>query len=142
MEHEQASLAVAHYDLAMQTAAGGVEPMLKITINTNRRIVTLKLEGKLAGPWVPELERVWQAALTDPACKSIVVELCDVTFIDAEARDLLARVYCRGARFKTAGFMVKSIMEEIKQECDGAPDGLLQEARYLADGSVVNHHRQ
>jgi hypothetical protein len=100
---------------------GGGEIMLKITTDTNLGTATLKLEGKLAGPWVPELERIWQASLTDPTCKSIVVDLCGVTFIDAKARELLTRVYCRGARFKTSGFMAKSIMEEIKQECDGAP---------------------
>jgi hypothetical protein len=101
--------------------------MLKITISTNRGTTTLKLEGKLAGPWVLELEQVWRAALIDPACGSIVVDLCDVTFIDTRARDLLARVCGRGARFKTAGLMVKSILEEIKEESESAPQELLHE---------------
>jgi anti-anti-sigma regulatory factor len=103
--------------------------MLKITIRKTPGATALKLEGKLAGPWVRELEQVWRAALIDPACKSIVVDLCDVTFIDANARDLLIRIYGRSARFKTAGLMVKSIMEEIREECERAPEELLHETR-------------
>jgi hypothetical protein len=99
--------------------------MLKITIDTIGGGTTLKLEGRLAGPWVRELEQIWQVALTDPTCKSIIVDLCGVTFIDAKARELLTRVYCRGARFKMAGFLVKSIMEEIKEECERAHHELL-----------------
>jgi hypothetical protein len=103
--------------------------MLKITISTNRGTTTVKLEGKLAGPWVPELEQVWRAALIDPACKPIIVDLCAVTSIDAKARELLTRICCRGARFKTAGFFVKSIMEEINGECERAHQEPLHEPR-------------
>lgn|SRR5487761_376225 len=103
--------------------------MMKITIATTRGATTLKVEGRLAGPWVLELEQIWRATVTDPACESIVVDLCGVTFIDTKARELLTRVYCHGARFKTAGFLVKSIMEEIKEECERAHHELPHEER-------------
>jgi hypothetical protein len=102
---------------------------LRITIDTTGGVTTLKLEGRLVGPWVHELEQIWEAALTDPACRSIVVDLCGVIFIDARARELLRRVFCRGARFKTSGLFVKSIMEEIKEECEREHQELLHEAR-------------
>ena len=33
--------------------------MLKITTHDNGKRIVLELEGKLVGPWVNELERVW-----------------------------------------------------------------------------------
>ena len=36
--------------------------MLKITTHDNGRRIVLELEGKLVGPWVNELERVWYLA--------------------------------------------------------------------------------
>jgi hypothetical protein len=103
--------------------------MLKITIDTTSGGTTLKLEGRLAGPWVNELERAWLGALTDQASRPIVMDLCGATFIDAKGRELLRRVFCRGARFKTSGLFVKSIIEEIKEDCERAHQELLHEAR-------------
>ena len=103
--------------------------MLKITSEESPGVMTLKLEGRLAGQWVHELEQIWQQAVTDPACKTIVVDLCGVTFIDAKARELITQAYCRGALFKTSGFLVKSIMAEIKEECGRAHQGLFHEAQ-------------
>jgi anti-anti-sigma regulatory factor len=103
--------------------------MLRITTHKLLGVTSLKLEGRLAGPWVHELERIWLEAVTDPTCESIVVDLRGVTFVDAKARELLTRVYCRGARFKTVGFLVKSVVEEIKGECERARQELLHDAR-------------
>lgn len=103
--------------------------MLKITSDESSGVTTLKLEGRLAGQWVRELEQIWQETVTNPACKTIIVDLCGVTFIDAKARELLTQAYRRGALFKTSGFLVKSIMGEIKEECERAHQGLLHEAQ-------------
>lgn len=92
--------------------------MLKITVEKSRGVANLKLEGRLAGPWVHELELTWEAAIGDANCKSILVDLCSVRFIDAKAYDLLARICRHGAQFKTSGFLVKSIIEEITQGCE------------------------
>lgn len=49
--------------------------------------VTLRLEGQLIGPWVGELRRACQALLHEG--RSVTLDLADVSFLDAEAIDLL-----------------------------------------------------
>jgi len=77
---------------------------------------TLKLEGRLAGPWVGELERSWRAVKDDSRDKPVMVDLCEVTFVDAEGRKLLSWMYGQGARLRTFGCLAKGIVEEIVQE--------------------------
>jgi len=90
--------------------------MLKITIDNAMNAATLKLEGRLAGPWVGELERSWRAVKDDSRDKPVMVDLCEVTFVDAEGRKLLSWMYGQGARLRTYGCMAKGIVEEIVQE--------------------------
>ena len=90
--------------------------MLKITIEMALNTATFILEGKLAGPWVDELERSWLALRDNAEHKLVMVDLCDVTFVDAEGRKLLTWMYEQGARFRTFGCMAKGIVEEIVQE--------------------------
>lgn len=91
--------------------------MLKITIENSADVATFVLEGKLAGPWVDELERIWLALRHDSPNKLVMVDLCEVTFVDAEGRKLLTWMYEEGARFRTLGCMAKGIVEEIVREC-------------------------
>ncbi len=90
--------------------------MLRITIENNSSTATLRLEGKLAGPWVDELERTWYKVTAERAGGAILLDLCDVTFVDPEGRKQLAWMYRQGARFKTSGCLGKGIVEEIMRE--------------------------
>jgi len=90
--------------------------MLKITIDNTINAATLKLEGRLAGPWVGELERSWRAVKDDSRDKPVMVDLCEVTFVDAEGRKLLSWMYEQGARLRTFGCLAKGIVEEIMHE--------------------------
>jgi len=90
--------------------------MLKITVDNTMNAATLKLEGRLAGPWVSELERSWRAVKDDSRDKPVMVDLCEVTFVDAEGRKLLSWMYEQGARLRTFGCLAKGIVEEIVQE--------------------------
>ena len=54
--------------------------MLKITTRREAGALVFQLEGKLAGPWVQELERCWRSA---PGTRQSRVDLSSVTFIDA-----------------------------------------------------------
>jgi hypothetical protein len=67
--------------------------MLKITTRTDPTATIFELEGKLAGPWVQELEASWREA-TD-SDRAVRVMLCAVTFIDDKGRDLLVEIYRR-----------------------------------------------
>ncbi len=89
--------------------------MLKITIHNSTNAATLNLEGRLAGPWVEELGRSWRAVKDNSPEKPVIVDLCEVTFVDAEGRKLLSSMYEQGARLRTFGCMAKGIVEEIVQ---------------------------
>ena len=90
--------------------------MLKITIHNSTNVATLNLEGRLAGPWVSELERSWRTVKEDARDKPVVVDLCEVTFVDAEGTKLLSWMYEQGARLRTFGCMARGIVEDIVQE--------------------------
>ncbi len=89
--------------------------MLKITIYNSTNAATLNLEGRLAGPWVEELERSWRAVKDNSPEKPVIVDLCEVTFVDAEGRKLLSSMYEQGGRLRTFGCMAKGIVDEIVQ---------------------------
>lgn len=90
--------------------------MLKITTERNAEGVRFRLEGKLAGPWVDELERSWYTAVEAAEGQRILVDLAGVTFIDVEGKKLLGWMYEQGAQFRCTGCMTKSIVEEIQLE--------------------------
>jgi len=87
--------------------------MLKITIHNSTNAATLNLEGRLAGAWVQELERSWRVVRVDSPDKPVVVDLCDVTFVDSDGRKLLSSMYEQGARLRAFGCMAKGVVEDI-----------------------------
>jgi anti-anti-sigma regulatory factor len=87
--------------------------MLRITIENNSRATTFRLEGRLTGPWVEELERVWRSSIADPTVGCISVDLTDVTFVDEEGKKLLEQMYSQGAKLKTSRCATRRIVEEI-----------------------------
>ena len=86
--------------------------MLKITNRSDGPVTIFDLEGKLAGPWVDELEQCWQGALRNGG--QIRVVLKTVTFIDAAGRRLLTDMHRQGTKLIADGCMTKAIVEEIK----------------------------
>lgn len=88
--------------------------MLKITTQTGANETIFALEGKLAGPWVEELESCWQqVAICD---QQLRVMLHAVTFIDGAERKLLADMHRQGVVLTAEGFLMKAIIEEIMEE--------------------------
>jgi ABC-type transporter Mla MlaB component len=70
--------------------------MLKISQSaTANHSVTLKLEGRVVGPWVAELRQVCEQLLTDR--KALKLDLTDVTFADASGVSVLSSLKSRGA---------------------------------------------
>jgi hypothetical protein len=86
--------------------------MLKITVEETESSSNFKVEGKLAGPWVAELERSWRGA--GPA-RRITVDITEVTYVDPEGRRLLTRMHGEGARLIARGCMNRSIVERIEE---------------------------
>ena len=68
--------------------------MLRVTTIQTHRVTTLKLEGKLAGPWVDELRGCWASLARNKV--SVRINLRDVTFLDRLGRELLLRMERQG----------------------------------------------
>jgi len=85
--------------------------MLKITTHSEHALDRFELEGRLAGPWVQELNTCWQQSAVEN--REICVVLKQVTFIDGEGRTLLAAMHRAGVTLEGAGCMTKAVIEEI-----------------------------
>ena len=90
--------------------------MLKVTTTNQNQTITLKLEGKLAGPWVQEVTRVWTDTAQSPR-SGYVVDLRSVTFVDNRGQALLTRMSRQGAQLIAADCLTRNIVDEIRKEC-------------------------
>ena len=87
--------------------------MLRITIHDAPRILTLRLEGRLAGPWVRELEERWRGALAGRRKPTLRVDLTEVTSLDAAGQACLAALHRQGAEFIAADCLTRAVVSEI-----------------------------
>jgi anti-anti-sigma regulatory factor len=98
--------------------AGG-QNTLRITVEEQPEGTTLKLAGRVAGPWLREISEVWQKLLPSLRMRALVVDLRDVTFADAEGTRLLRTIYREsGGRFLANTPMTKHLAEEAMDELD------------------------
>jgi anti-anti-sigma regulatory factor len=84
--------------------------MLKISqAGKANHSVTLKLEGRVVGPWVGELRQVCEALLTEG--RSLKLDLAEVTFADTDGVGVLSSFKLRGVRFANCSPFVE---EQLK----------------------------
>ena len=88
--------------------------MLKITQHRDATSESLSflLEGRLAGAWVAELETCLRQRAANPQDR-VVIDLTGVTFVDADGKALLTRIWQQGAELRAAGCLTRCIVEEI-----------------------------
>lgn len=91
--------------------------MLRITANDNPRVLTFRLEGRLEGPWVRELEQCWFDLLNGENKPTVRVDLTGVTYIDAAGKARLARMYEQGAELIAGDCVTKAVAAEIGGKC-------------------------
>jgi ABC-type transporter Mla MlaB component len=87
--------------------------MMRITVHDAPRALTFRLEGRLAGPLVRELEECWRGALAGQREPIVRVDLTGVTSIDAAGRACLAALHRQGAEFIAADCLMKAVVAEI-----------------------------
>jgi anti-anti-sigma regulatory factor len=87
--------------------------MLKITTLMNAESTVLRLEGRLAGPWVQELERCWDSTVGTPAHHHLSVDLSAVTYVASDGKDLLKKIHRQGAKLIASGCLTSCIVNEI-----------------------------
>ncbi len=76
--------------------------------------LTLKLEGRIVGPWAAELDRYWHQNTSALTAKPVSLDLRDTTFADAEGIRILRAIYAQtGARILAGALWTQHLAEEI-----------------------------
>jgi anti-anti-sigma regulatory factor len=88
--------------------------MLRITTQNDNQLLTFRLEGRLAGPWVAEFRDCWQSTMSRGRPPVVQVDLRAVTFVDAAGKELLAGMYRQGANLIANDCQMKAVVAEIK----------------------------
>jgi len=89
---------------------------MRITVHEQPAVITLRLEGSLAGPRVRGLDECLQTTLASVRKPTICVDLTGVTFIDDAGQECLAAMQRRGVEFIAPDALTKGIVAEITQK--------------------------
>ena len=87
--------------------------MLRITTEKKRGRISLNVEGRLSGPWVAALEQCWREVHAGALREKFHVNLCGVSFIDANGKMLLKEIHRQGGRLVAEGCLNQAIVDEI-----------------------------
>src|SRR5580693_765727 len=106
--------------------------MLKITVQRDETKSTLLLEGKLAGAWVAEVENSWAAERAK--AKEVLVDLNEVSFVDAEGKALLTRLHKAGATLICKGCLTRAI---VAQACGESSDAATHQKKMNTSHKII-----
>ena len=87
--------------------------MLRMTLEKTGSGPIMKLEGRLVGPWVTELQQFWESIRGSEEHGNFRVDLKGVTSIDERGKALLRQLYQQDATLIAPGCWTKAIVEEI-----------------------------
>jgi hypothetical protein len=90
--------------------------MLRVTTKDEAELIRLKIEGRLAGSDVIDVQIYWHSITTARQHFPILIDLTGVTFVDEAGKRLLAEMNRHGDKFVTGGLMTKAIIEEVSRE--------------------------
>jgi anti-anti-sigma regulatory factor len=90
--------------------------MLRITADEKPRVLSFRLEGRLEGPWVGELEKCWRGMVARAGTPALRVDLSGVTFVDAAGKAQLTAMHRQGAEFTADDCLTSAIVAEIIDE--------------------------
>jgi len=90
--------------------------MLRITADEKPRVLSFRLEGRLEGPWVGELEKCWRGMVARAGTPVLRVDLTGVTFVDAAGKAQLTAMHRQGAEFTADDCLTNAIVSEIIDE--------------------------
>jgi anti-anti-sigma regulatory factor len=93
------------------------QKMLRITVEENSKAVVIKLEGRIAGPWVAELDRLWKETAPAVAQRNLCLDLRETTFADAGGIRVLRAIHSQtGAAILTGTPWTEYLAEEVTRK--------------------------
>jgi hypothetical protein len=101
-----------HVDCFVEYRGDQVNRMLRITVVESSKIaVTLRVEGRITGPWVEELRTACNVH-TFPDEVQLSLELADISFADAAGIALLRELRNRGVGLmRTTPFLAEQLKD-------------------------------
>jgi hypothetical protein len=92
---------------------------LRITVEENQEAMTIKLEGRVTGPWVVELDRLWHQTSPALGCRQLLLDLRETTFADAGGIEALRAIYSHtSTSILTSTPWTQYLAEEISRGSD------------------------
>ena len=92
--------------------------MLKITAIDREGQRTLVLEGRLADPWLTDLEHTWEVARETKDGRNLLIDLKDVTSISERGEIVLRQMMVEGAEFNCCrGVLTRHVVRRLTQAC-------------------------
>jgi ABC-type transporter Mla MlaB component len=71
--------------------------VLRITREGDSDSPTLRLEGRIVGPWVEVLRKAWNESVVPLERRTVAIDLGEVSFADRDGRALLLELQANGA---------------------------------------------
>lgn len=97
--------------------------MLRISVTDKANSSTMKLEGKITGPWVEELRNSWLSLAPLLGSRTLCLDLRGVSFVDANGKQLLREIFQKhNARF-LADTPLTQYFAETAMQRPGTIDG-------------------
>ena len=79
--------------LTVMCRTQGESTTFRVTVQDEPKRLTMKLEGKMVGPWVTECRQAWTTLLSTLSARKLTLDLCGVTFVDEPGLRLLREIY-------------------------------------------------
>jgi len=96
---------------------------LRITVEENLEAITIRLDGRVTGPWVAELDRLWQETFPALGSRQLSLDLRQTTYADAGGIVALRAIYSQTrAAILTSTPWTQYLAEEISRESQKHPD--------------------
>lgn len=91
-----------------------IQGMLRITVQESEDAVKVVLEGRVAGPWVGELNRAWVETAPRIGSKKVSIDLKNVTYADAAGKRALKSIFSESdAELVASSMEIQDLAEEV-----------------------------
>ncbi len=87
--------------------------MLRVTVEERDDQVIFRVEGKLKGPWVIELEKCWRSTSGRAGGQTFGVDLNGVDFVDDQGRALLTKMATARVELIASEPLMRSTVQQI-----------------------------
>lgn len=95
---------------------------LRISVFESKKSLGLTLEGRVAGPWVAELSRVWVETIPQLKSRKLIIDLRNITYADAAGTEALKRIYTQShAKLLAASPWTEYLAKEIRKNSSKNP---------------------